>query len=174
MEVILRESREGVLKEIADVCCVLSNKSDAPGLQAASQNGVPVASFANEGELVEKLQEFEPDYLILAGFMRILSPRVIEKYPKRIINIHPADTSLFRGLHAYEWAFENRREETTITVHYVDEGVDTGEVIAKAPVDLRGTKTLKEVESRGLAVEHQLYSQVLAKTFKEELLCVES
>ena len=97
--------------------------------------------------------------------MRILSDVFIKKYSGKIINIHPADTDLHQGLHAYEWAFNNKMQETKITVHYVNEGVDTGKVIARARVDLKGAKTLEEVEKRGLAVEHKFYSQVLYKLF---------
>ena len=97
--------------------------------------------------------------------MRILSPVIIREYSNRIINIHPADTDQFQGVGAYEWTFNNKLEETKITVHFVDEGVDTGPVIGKRKVDLRGAKTLHEVEERGLAVEHDFYSEALYDVF---------
>ena len=112
--------------------------------------------------------KLQPDYVILAGYMKIIPPEIIKLFPKRIINIHPADTALHRGLHGYKWAFENNLKKTKITVHFVDEGLDTGEVIAKADVDLQGASSLKEVEKRGLAVEHKFYSECLKKIFTEK------
>ncbi len=97
--------------------------------------------------------------------MRILSPAVIERYRHRIINIHPADTRAYQGMHGYEWAFEQRLEQTTISVHLVDEGVDTGRILAQREVDLRGAATLAEVKARGLRVEHTLYSETLRDVF---------
>ena len=91
----------------------------------------------------------------------------VNAYPNRIINIHPADTREFKGLGAYEWAFENRLESTKITVHYVDAGVDTGSIIEQKTVDLRGVTTLQEVEERGLKVEHSFYSEVLRRVFED-------
>ena len=87
----------------------------------------------------------------------------VQAYPNKIVNIHPADTKLHQGLHAYQWAFENKLEETKITVHYVEEGLDTGPIIGQKTVNLRGAKTLEEVEQRGLKVEHQFYSEMLLK-----------
>ena len=100
--------------------------------------------------------------------MRILSPLFIRAYRNRIINIHPADTAQFQGLGAYVWAWENGLQETKITVHFVDEGIDTGPVIGKETVDLRGAQSLEEVERRGLAVEHRFYSEMLRKVFTEQ------
>ena len=111
------------------------------------------------------LKNYNLDYIVLAGYMRILSSVFISAYRNKIINIHPADTSEFQGIGAYEWAFENKMEYTKITVHFVDEGVDTGIVIGKQVVDLRECKTLDEVEKIGLATEHTFYSEALRRVF---------
>jgi len=86
----------------------------------------------------------------------------VHRFPHRIINIHPADTCVYKGAHGYEEAWTQRWSRTLITVHWVDEGVDTGEIIAQVPVDLSGATSLDEVRNRGLAVEHELYSKTLA------------
>jgi phosphoribosylglycinamide formyltransferase-1 len=99
--------------------------------------------------------------------MRILSPVLVNAFPKRIINIHPADTTAHQGLHGYEWAWENKLPETKITVHFVDEGLDTGSIIAQEIVDLRGVTSLEEVEARGLAIEHKLYSKTLSELLQQ-------
>lgn len=173
MEVILKEARDGILMDCCQVVLVVSNRCDAPGLTIAQNVGVEEICVESNGktrtafdrQLLEALEPYTLDYLVLAGFMRILSPLVVDRYRHRIINIHPADTALYQGARGYAWAFETRRSSTTITVHYVDEGTDTGPVIVQTDVDLTGAKTLEEVEKRGLAVEHRLYSQVLHQVF---------
>ena len=167
----------GALRELAEVAVVFSNNPDAPGLATAAALGCQTATLAPAGRkradydaaVVQLLREYEPDYLVLAGYMRILSPVFVRAYAGRILNIHPADTHLHQGLHAYEWAFENKLAETKITVHLVDEGLDTGPVLAQRPVDLRGANSLAEVERRGLLVEHELYADTLVRLFKGQL-----
>ena len=173
MEAILNNIESGILKGVCNVLCVVSNRADAAGLDTARSYGVKTAVVISRGvspeeynnNLSELIDEYNPDYIVLAGYMKILDPDFVKRYPKRIINIHPADTSAHQGLHAYEWAFENRLKESFITVHYVDEGVDTGEVIGKASVDMGGANSLEEYEKRGLAVEHSFYSEMLKKVF---------
>jgi len=175
MEAIVRQVQDGILKDVCEIALVFSNKPQAKGLEIAKKFGLPVAAIPSKGksreaferEVLELLQPYRIDYVVLAGFMRILSPLFIRAYKNRIINIHPADTRLFQGVGGYEWAFENKLPSTKITVHFVDEGVDTGPIIAQREVDLRGADTLEEVERRGLAAEHEFYSQALRKVLTE-------
>lgn len=174
MKAIAENVKDGNLGDYCDIVLVFSNKSDAKGLETAQQMGFRTAAIESRGkkraeferEVIDILRPLNIDYVVLAGFMRILSPLFIREYRERIINIHPADTAQYQGAHAYEWAFENRMESTMITIHYVDEGVDTGQVIAQRVVDLKGADTLEEVEKRGLKVEHQLYSETLFNLFR--------
>ena len=174
MRAIAENVKDGNLGDYCDIVLVFSNKSDAKGLETAQQMGFRTAAIESRGkkraeferEVIDILRPLNIDYVVLAGFMRILSPLFIREYRERIINIHPADTAQYQGAHAYEWAFENRMESTMITIHYVDEGVDTGQVIAQRVVDLKGADTLEEVEKRGLKVEHQLYSETLVNLFR--------
>jgi phosphoribosylglycinamide formyltransferase-1 len=161
--------RHGVLREVAEVAVVFSNDPAAPGLAAAAALGLPTASLSSKGrkresfdqEVVTILQGYQPDYVVLAGYMRVLSPTFVRAFAGRIVNIHPADTHQHQGLHAYEWAFDNHLPETKITVHLVDEGLDTGPILAQRVVNLVGADTLAEVQRRGLAVEHVLYAETL-------------
>ena len=160
----------GVLQNLAEIVVVFSNDPAAPGLDSAAALGLPTASLSSKGrkreefdrEVVAILQEYRPDYVVLAGYMRVLSPTFVRAFAGRIINIHPADTHQHQGLHAYEWAFDNRLPETKITVHLVDEGLDTGPILAQQVVNLEGADTLAEVQRRGLAIEHTLYAETLA------------
>lgn len=173
MEAILRNSAEGDLGRVCEVALVFANDPTAPGLEIARARGVPTLSLASrgrdrrdfDGELVALFEPYRLDYLVLAGYMRLLSPVLIARYPGRIVNIHPADSRVYQGIHGYEWAWEQGLEQTFITVHLVDEGMDTGPILAQAEVDLRGAGSLAEVERRGLAVEHRFYSAVLADLF---------
>ncbi|QDA60516.1 phosphoribosylglycinamide formyltransferase [Hymenobacter jejuensis] len=170
MVALVHAVQKGKLRELAEVALVFSNIPEAPGLATAAALGCQTASLPSKGrkraeydaEVVKLLNSYRVDYVVLAGFMRILSPTLIRAYAGRILNIHPADTHQHQGLHAYEWAFDNHLPETKITVHLVDEGLDTGPILAQRPVDLRGATTLAEVERRGLAVEHELYADTLA------------
>jgi len=169
MAAIVRSSQGGVLEPCCEVAVVVSSRRSAAGLGIARDLGVPVAWVESIGqsrerfdaELLAVLEPQRVEYVILAGFMRVLSAAFVRRFQGRIINIHPADTALHQGLGGYQWAWERGLEQTAITVHQVDEGLDTGPVIARCPVDLRGAGSLAEVERRGLAVEHRFYVEVL-------------
>lgn len=175
MKAIIDESKNGILRGLCRIKLVFSNKLAAPGIDIAKKYSVPTLVLSSkkrertefDKELYEKLKKYNLDYIILAGYMRIISPYLIDKFPNRIINIHPADTNKHRGLHGYKWAFDNRLSSTKITVHYVDEGLDTGKIIAQKEVDISGCNTLSEVEKKGLAVEHKFYSRCLKRIFTE-------
>jgi phosphoribosylglycinamide formyltransferase-1 len=174
MEAIIKNVQTGNLRDCCEIVLVFSNTQEARGLETARQLGIKATFIESKGkkreefdrEIVALLEPLQPDYLVLAGYMRLISPGLIQRYKNRIINIHPADTALYQGAHAYQWAFDNKLETTKITVHFVDAGMDTGPVIAQREVDLRGAKSLAEVEQRGLRVEHVFYSEVLEKVFK--------
>lgn len=173
MESIIHATQNGVLKGLGECVLVFSNNPDAKGLEIANGLGINSKYINSIGkkrvefdkEVIELLQEYEFDFIVLAGYIRILSSTFIQNFPNKIINIHPADTQLHQGLHGYEWAFENHLKETKITIHYVNEGLDTGTIIAQKTVDLKNATTLEEVEQRGLVVEHQFYSETLYHLF---------
>ncbi len=176
MQSIIRESRDGILKDLAEVIMVFSDKENAPGLQIAEEKGIKTISLSPKGktreefdrELIKQLKQVDFDLIVLAGYMRILSPEFVQEFPKKIINIHPADTRFHQGLNGYKWAFENHLEETKITVHYVEEGLDTGEIIGQKTVDLSGVKSLEEVEKRGLEAEHRFYPEMIKKIITQQ------
>ena len=174
MVALAQAARSGVLAGRCEIAAVISSRPGAPGLVKARELGLEAVALdaralgqaAYDGALLAALGECRADVIVLAGYMRILSPRVVAAYRGRILNIHPADTQLHQGLGGYDWAFEQKLPSTKITVHLVDEGLDTGKILAQGEVDLRGADTLAEVERRGLAVEHQLYPDALGKYLK--------
>ncbi|MFK7796198.1 MAG: phosphoribosylglycinamide formyltransferase [Aureispira sp.] len=174
MKAIIEACQTGILKELAEIVLVFSNKPSAAGLETAKAAGLAVLALPSKGkkrnqfdqEVVDVLSEYDLDYIILAGYMRILSSVLVDAYQGRIINIHPADTQQHQGLNGYQWAFEQGLKATKITVHYVDEGLDTGSIIEQYPVDLSHVTTLEEVERRGLAVEHANYSRAIKRVIE--------
>lgn len=117
--------------------------------------------------LLNLLKKNQIDLVILAGYMRIVGEKLLQAFPKRIINIHPALLPSFPGLHGIKDAFEAGVAETGVTVHYVDSGVDTGPVIAQEKVIIDKNDTLEILEEKIHAVEHGLYPAVIAKIIKE-------
>lgn len=169
MFAIAKNIQSGILKDVCEIQTVFSNKSEAPGLQKANEMGIRTHCIPSKGKkkktynslLLKWLKSEKPDFIVLAGYMKVLPVEIIQEFPRKIINIHPADTTEHQGLHGYEWAWENNIKETKITVHFVDEGLDTGEIIRQRAVDLNGCNSLEEVEKRGLKVEHEFYSKCL-------------
>ena len=175
MAALSRAVASGELQGRCQIAAVISNEPAAAGVQLARELGHPAMVVPSAGldtvaygkRLLDALDEVRPDWIALAGFMRIISPEVVARYRNRIVNIHPADTRAYQGPDGYGWAHEAGLDKTWITIHQVDEGIDTGEILEQAEVDLRGAETLNEIRTRGLIVEHRLYPRVLARLLSE-------
>jgi phosphoribosylglycinamide formyltransferase 1 len=177
LQAILDACRDGILN--AAVRVVISNRSAAYGLERARNAGVlTLVKIIEKGqdraiydaELAEIVSAYEPDLIVLAGWMRVLTMQFISRFPNRIINLHPALPGTFAGVHAIERAFEAYRhgeiEHTGVMVHYVpDEGVDLGPVISQQIVEICPKDTLEELETRVHTCEHEL----LVKTIQQLL-----
>ncbi len=158
------------LHGLLTITLALTNRADAGGIAVANAAGVPVAVIPSRGldrdshdaQVIDRLRAHDIDLVLLAGYMRVLSPAFVQAFAGRIFNIHPADTRAHQGLHGYQWAWKQGLAETFVTVHRVDEGLDTGPIVAQARVDLAGCQSLADVEARGLAVEHTLYAKAVA------------
>jgi phosphoribosylglycinamide formyltransferase-1 len=159
--------RRGGLK--ASIAGVLSNLPDAPGLLKAREFGYPVHAIPHKGKerrahelAVEAvIDAAAPRLIVLAGYMRILGPEFIRKYRHRILNIHPALLPSFPGVHAQKQAFDYGVKMTGCTVHFVDEGVDTGPVILQKAVPVYDADTLEDLEARILEQEHRAYVEAI-------------
>jgi phosphoribosylglycinamide formyltransferase-1 len=154
----------------ASVAVVISNKADARGLERARTAGVPAAvvdhrAYAGrepfEDALVDVLRRHEVDLVALAGFMRLLTPHFLRQFPDRVVNIHPALLPSFPGTHAQRQAFDYGVRITGCTVHFVDEGTDTGPIIAQAAVPVLAHDTEETLAARVLAEEHRIYPHVV-------------
>jgi formyltetrahydrofolate-dependent phosphoribosylglycinamide formyltransferase len=173
LQAILDAVQLGVLP--ARVCAVISNKADAYGLERASLAGVPaIACLVQKGQeraaydrqLASLVDSYHPDWIVLAGWMRILSSAFLERFPNRVVNLHPALPGTFPGTHAIQRAFEAYQsgliEHTGVMVHLVpDEGVDSGPVLNQRIVPILPEDTLETLETRIHAVEHTLLVETL-------------
>lgn len=158
----------------AQVAAVLSDQPDARILELGRTRGartaclVPVAArgrldAATEEKIVAILREEKVELVVLAGFMRIVGPALLAAYPRRIINVHPSLLPKHRGSQAAAQALAARDQVTGCTVHYVDEGVDTGEILAQREVEVRPDDTAETLQARIQVAEHELLPAIIAK-----------
>ncbi len=154
----------------ARIVAVLSDRASAQGLAFAAQRGVPTAVVAMRDypdraawdlALADKVSEFAPELVVLAGFMRVLGAPLLERFPRRVINVHPALLPLFPGTTGPEQAIAARMRVSGCTVHVVDSGVDTGPIIAQGVVRVLPGDTADTLHERIRGAEHQLYPRVV-------------
>lgn len=155
---------------------LITDRAEAGALAHAQEAGVPCETVdpsggrdAFETRLLERLNAHGVTWLLLAGFMRVLSPRVVRTFHDatlghaRILNVHPSLLPNYPGLNAYERAWQDGASEHGVTVHVVDEGIDTGPIVAQASYRREPGDTLDAFAARGLALEHDLYTRVLRR-----------
>lgn len=173
LQAILDACADGRLT--AQVVAVFSSKADAYGLERAARAGVPAVVLAKDkvmdrhaydAQLAQAVRAYQPDWIVLAGWMRLLSANFLDAFPGRVINLHPALPGMFPGTHAIERALHAyRRGEITHTgvmVHLVpDEGVDSGPLLAQEIVPVYPQDTLELLEARVHETEHHLLVQTL-------------
>ena len=146
---------------------------DQPGthvIKRAEKYHIPVfvnqlSDYANRGEyeqtIIDKLAPLKIEYILLAGYMRVVTPVLLGAYPNRIINIHPSLLPKYSGLEAIERAYAANEPVTGVTIHYIDEGVDTGPIIKQMKVVRLKNDTEASLESRIHQTEHQMYRTVV-------------
>lgn len=173
---ILRSIRDGKLNATATV--VISDVLDAPILEIAREFGVanaylPPGHFRTrlepnvEAQLVGMLKDAEAEVVVLAGFMRVLKEQMLAAFPRRIVNIHPSLLPNFPGLEAWKKALAANEKWTGVTVHYVDEQVDHGDIIAQRKVPVMSDDTPESLHARIQEVEHVLYPEALQQVFAQ-------
>jgi phosphoribosylglycinamide formyltransferase-1 len=165
---ILEAIRQGRLN--AQIKVLISDKSDALALQKAEEAGIPHIFIdprlysdrqSYESDIVKELKAKEIDLVVLAGYMRLVGKVLLQSYPHRILNIHPALLPSFTGLHAQRQAIDYGVKFSGCTVHFVDDGMDTGPIIEQAVVPVLPDDTEDDLAGRILVQEHILYARVL-------------
>ena len=149
---------------------VISNNPEAYGITRAKKHGIPVVVLKNEDfknkeefdlELIRILKNNSVDLVILAGFMRIITPALLNAFPQKIMNIHPALLPSFPGIHGQKQALDYGVKLSGCTVHFVDEGVDTGPIIIQSAVQVFDDDTEETLAERILKEEHKIYPQAI-------------
>lgn len=158
----------------AEIATVISDKASAPGLALAKERGIETLAIERRGrnreehekEIISALRERRVDLICLAGYMRLLSPCFIEAFERRILNIHPSLLPAFPGLDAQRQALEHGVKVSGCTVHFVDETLDGGPIIAQRAVPVIEGDTVETLSARILEQEHKLYAEAIALVLK--------
>lgn len=154
----------------AEIAVVISNRAEAPGLVFARERGLNAVCLPSRGQdresydrlLSEELASAHVDLVCLAGYMRILSGNFIREYAGRILNIHPSLLPAFPGLDAQHQAWEHGVKFSGCTVHFVNEGLDSGPILKQAVVSVLDTDTSESLAARILNEEHRIYPEAIA------------
>jgi len=159
-EAIVKASREGILK--ANVRNLIVDR-DCYAEERARRLGIPCIKLGRKWaeELEQVLDELRPLLVVLAGFMRIIPGRIVRKWRWKMVNIHPSLLPAFPGMHAIEKAYEHGVKVTGITVHFVDEGVDTGPIILQKAIEVDPRWTLDDLERKIHEIEHTWYPRII-------------
>ena len=163
--------------ELVNVCCVVSNKKDAYGLVRAEKAKIDHYFIDNknfssreefEQAIINILNKYEPDLVVLAGFMRILSELFVNKYKNKLINIHPSLLPKYKGLDTHRKVLENQDDYHGVTVHFVDNTLDGGPILAqtRTPVE---TQDIKELEEKIHELEHKIYPEVIKDIAQKQI-----
>lgn len=152
------------------IAVLISDRSDAQALARAKRLGIPSHTFspgtfankaAYEQKVLEVLRQYGVTWIVLAGYMRLIGSTLLEAYRGRIVNIHPSLLPAFRGKDAVGQALANGVKITGVTVHFVDEGMDTGPIIAQRAVEVSETDHHESLTKKIQAVEHSLYPYIV-------------
>lgn len=163
----------------ATICFLFCDNPKAYAIERAKKLGIPFTVFspknyidrvAYETELLKQLELNKVDLVVLAGYMRIIGPTLLRAYVNRILNIHPSLLPYFPGRSSIKDAFEANEKQTGVTVHIVDEGVDTGPIIAQEKVAILPEDTLDSLEAKIHQIEHRLYPQVIQKLIENKTI----
>ncbi|TFB07863.1 phosphoribosylglycinamide formyltransferase [Candidatus Atribacteria bacterium MT.SAG.1] len=178
LQAIIEAVEQGRIE--GEISIVVSDNPDAYALKRAKQHNIETQyidfrSFKNredyDKKVVECLKEKKIDLVVLAGYMRIISPYFIKAYKNKIMNIHPALLPSFPGLHAQKQAVEHEVKVSGCTVHFVDEGVDLGPIILQKEVEVKDDDTEESLAERILKEEHQIYPRAI-QLFSEGRLVI--
>jgi|TARA_B110000881_G_C18551421_1_gene504289 phosphoribosylglycinamide formyltransferase-1 len=175
LQAIIDATQRGAID--GEICCVLSNKKEAYGLVRAREANIPCIVIEHQNfksreefdnSIVQSLKKYAPDLVVLAGFMRILTPVFISHYLGKIINIHPSLLPKYPGLNTHQKVIDNEDAQHGVTVHFVDENLDSGPICAQSIMKV-GSKDLDTLENKIHELEHELYPKVIQDFIKGNL-----
>ncbi len=168
LQSLIDHIQEGTLN--AHISLVVSSRPDAYGIERAKKAGIPVLVLNREAyadpaaankRIADALKEAGAQYVVMAGYMRMVTAEVLDAFPDRVVNLHPALLPSFKGAHAIQDAFDFGVKVTGATVHFANADYDKGPIIAQRAVEVREGDTVEALEARIHAVEHELYPHVV-------------
>ncbi len=168
LQSLIDHIQEGMLD--ARISLVVSSRPDAYGIERAKKAGIPVLVLNREAyadvaaankRIADALKEAGAEYVVMAGYMRMVTAEVLDSFPDRVVNLHPALLPSFKGAHAIQDAFDFGVKVTGVTVHFANADYDKGPIIAQRAVEVRENDTVEALEARIHAVEHELYPHVV-------------
>jgi phosphoribosylglycinamide formyltransferase-1 len=157
---------------LANVVTILSNNPDAKVLEKAKNHQIDTVVFTktelNEGFVLEKMQNIQPDLIVLAGFLLKFPESIINKFPNKVINIHPALLPKYGGkgmygMNVHKAVLENNEKETGITIHYVNEHYDQGEYISQHKVSIENCTSAEEIAQKVHELEHKFFPETIER-----------
>ena len=157
---------KAIIDENIDVSFVVSNNPRAIGLKIAKNANIPSYSWKNvlelEKEVLKLIIDYDIQLLVLAGYMRLLSKNFVNSLPSKfIVNVHPSLLPKYKGINAVKQAIDDCAEYTGVTVHYVDEGMDSGSIIRQDSIKINENDTVETLKDRLQAIEHSLYPDTI-------------
>lgn len=167
LQALIDKEKSGELAE-SKIVRVIASKDTAYALQRAADAGIETSVAKTQEEVLRQLEEFGAELVVLAGYMSVLAPEVIEKFRNRIINIHPSLIPKycgkgFYGMRVHRAVIEAGEKESGATVHFVDEGVDTGKIILQETVPVMEGDSPEDLAARVLETEHRILAEGLNK-----------
>lgn len=160
----------------ASIALFVSDKANSLSAKKALELGLNVHTFNGkdyknkqeyETEILHKLAQANVSLIVLAGYMKIIGKTILDKYDHRIINIHPSLLPLYKGKDAILQAYNDNATETGVTIHYVDKGIDTGEIITQEKIKINQEYSINDIEREVHKLEHSLYSKTIQKILEE-------
>ncbi len=170
LEALISACKKNVINGTIDI--IISNNPDAYGIERAKNHSINYKIIDNnryetredfDKALLEELKNSNPDLIVLAGFMRILTPLMIEAFKNKIINIHPSLLPKYPGLDTHNSVIKNGDLKHGVTIHYVNEVLDGGQIIAQGEISVNANETSEELKTRIHAIEHVMLPKVVSK-----------
>lgn len=167
LQAIIDAVRDGLPVNVA---CVVSSRPDAYGIERAKAAGIPTVvlnrdvyadPLAADARIVDELRSAGAEYVVMAGYMRKVTPVMLDAFPDRVLNLHPALLPSFKGAHAIQDAYDAGVKVTGVTVHFANEDYDKGPIVAQRAVEVREGDALEDLEAHIHEVEHVVYPEVL-------------
>lgn len=174
-QAIIEACKQSIIN--ANVAVIVTDNANAFVIKRAERENIPFQIFkpktfvdkaAFETEILKTLLAYNIEFIVLAGYMRLIGTVLLQGFPKKMVNIHPSLLPKYKGLNAVQQALDNNDKDLGVTIHYVDEGMDTGEIIAQEKITIENSdEPLESIMAKVHNIEHELYVETLSRLFNK-------